>query len=46
MNSSLAGLLMLNDFLVEVTTAINAEDPEYLEQVLKEVDEAENDQEV
>jgi len=43
MNSSLTGLLMLNDFLSEVITAIKSDDPETLDQVLKEVDEAEDD---
>lgn len=43
MSTSLTGLLMLNDFLSEVITAIKSDDPETLDQVLKEVDEAEDD---
>lgn len=46
MNSSLTGLIVLNDFLIEITTAIKSDDQEYLEQVINEADEAEDDQEV
>ncbi len=43
MNSSLTGLIVLNDFLIEVTTAINSDDSETVDQLLNEAGEAQDD---